>query len=81
MLVAMASEEEILTISELSAHLRVHPTTIYRLLREGRIPGFRVGSAWRFSRVAIEKWERGQVSPLEGRSIPVRPSKGRKSRK
>jgi excisionase family DNA binding protein len=80
-LVAMASEEEILTISELSAHLRVHPTTIYRLLREGRIPGFRVGSAWRFSRTAIEKWERGQVGPLEGRSLPLRLPKGRKARK
>jgi excisionase family DNA binding protein len=55
----MASDEEILTITELSAHLRVHPTTIYRLLREGLIPGFRVGSAWRFNRASIEKWEHG----------------------
>jgi excisionase family DNA binding protein len=79
----MASAEEILTISELSQHLRVHPTTIYRLLREGRIPGFRVGSAWRFSRAAIEVWERGQVGPIEGDSVPVptRKAKGRKPRK
>jgi excisionase family DNA binding protein len=77
----MASEEEILTIVELSEHLRVHPTTIYRLLREGRIPGFRVGSAWRFSRAAIEIWERGQVGPLDGNSSPSRRAKGRKSRK
>ncbi|HYL59910.1 MAG TPA: helix-turn-helix domain-containing protein [Candidatus Acidoferrales bacterium] len=77
----MASEEEILTISELSAHLRVHPTTIYRLLREGRIPGFRVGSAWRFSRAAIEKWERGQVGSRDLESQPSRQSRGRKSRK
>ena len=62
----VASAEEILTISELSTHLRVHPTTIYRLLREGRIPGFRVGSAWRFSRAAIEVWEHGQVGPIDG---------------
>lgn len=53
----MTQNDDILTITELSAHLRVHPTTIYRLLRQGRIPGFRVGSAWRFSRTAIEKWE------------------------
>ena len=79
----MASSEEILTISELSAHLRVHPTTIYRLLREGRIPGFRVGSAWRFSRAAIEVWEHGQVGPIDGdgTSAPTRKSKGRKPRK
>jgi excisionase family DNA binding protein len=79
----MASAEEILTISELSAHLRVHPTTIYRLLREGRIPGFRVGSAWRFSRAAIEVWEHGQVGPIDGDAIsaPTRKAKGRKPRK
>ena len=76
----MASSEDILTISELSAHLRVHPTTIYRLLREGRIPGFRVGSAWRFSRAAIEVWEHGQAEPLEA-TAPPRKAKGRKPRK
>ncbi|HEY6420528.1 MAG TPA: helix-turn-helix domain-containing protein [Candidatus Binataceae bacterium] len=73
----MASEEEILTIGELSEHLRVHPTTIYRLLREGRIPGFRVGSAWRFSRSAIEKWERGQDGAIDGEQT----SRGRRKRK
>ncbi len=79
----MASAEEILTITELSAHLRVHPTTIYRLLREGRIPGFRVGSAWRFSRAAIEVWEHGQVGPIDGGGgpAPQRKVKGRKPRK
>jgi excisionase family DNA binding protein len=81
--VTMASAEDILTIAELSAHLRVHPTTIYRLLREGRIPGFRVGSAWRFSRTAIEVWEHDQVSPIEvdGHTAPARKAKGRKPRK
>ncbi|HJU10097.1 MAG TPA: helix-turn-helix domain-containing protein, partial [Candidatus Binataceae bacterium] len=52
--------EEIFTIKELSEHLRVHPTTIYRLLRQGRLPGFRVGSNWRFNRSAIEAWEKLQ---------------------
>lgn len=77
----MASEEEILTITELSEHLRVHPTTIYRLLHEGQIPGFRVGSAWRFSRASIEKWERGGHGPINGDSAPTRKPKGRKPRK
>jgi len=77
----MASEEEILTISELSAHLRVHPTTIYRLLREGRIPGFRVGSAWRFNRASIEKWEHGELGAIEAELAPRRKPKGRKAKK
>ena len=69
----MAAEDEIYTIKELSEHLRVHPTTIYRLLRQGRLPGFRVGSNWRFNRAAIEQWERLQASepqPRGGRGRP-----------
>jgi excisionase family DNA binding protein len=58
----MAAPDEIFTIKELSEHLRVHPTTIYRLLRQGRLPGFRVGSNWRFNRAAIEQWEVAQVA-------------------
>jgi excisionase family DNA binding protein len=76
----MASEEEeIFTIKELSDHLRVHPTTIYRLLRQGRLPGFRVGSNWRFNRAAIEQWERLQAlepHPPAGRGRPKIEKKG-----
>lgn len=77
----MVASEEILTIAELSEHLRVHPTTIYRLLREGKIPGFRVGSAWRFNRAAIEKWERGHAETLGGKPAPTHRLRGRKARK
>jgi excisionase family DNA binding protein len=80
----MAQNDDILTITELSEHLRVHPTTIYRLLRQGRIPGFRVGSAWRFSRTAIEKWEGTDGGMIENHSPKVhrRPSQSNsKSRK
>src|SRR6266446_1795264 len=45
----MALDDEIYTIKELSEHLRVHRATIYRLLRQGRLPGFRVGGDWRFT--------------------------------
>jgi excisionase family DNA binding protein len=64
----MPTADEIFTIKELSEHLRVHPTTIYRLLRQGSLPGFRVGSNWRFSRQAIEQWERDQAGRLGGPS-------------
>ncbi len=55
------AEDRILTVKELSEYLRVHPTTIYRLLKQERLPGFRVASGWRFSRAAIERWEREQA--------------------
>ena len=72
---AAVSQDEIFTIKELSEHLRVHPTTIYRLLRQGRLPGFRVGSNWRFNRAAIEQWEQTQATEID---IPI--ARGRRKR-
>jgi excisionase family DNA binding protein len=50
------SPATILTVQELSEYLRVHPRTIYRLLRHKQIPGFRVGGAWRFDMDMIDRW-------------------------
>ncbi len=50
----------VLTVKEVSVYLRVHPTTIYRLLRSNQIPGFLVGSEWRFHVDAIDRWSRGE---------------------
>jgi excisionase family DNA binding protein len=46
----------VLTVRELAAYLRVHQTTVYRLLREQKLPAFRVGADWRFERAEIERW-------------------------
>lgn len=53
-------DSKVLTVSELSEYLQIHKTTIYRQLRAGKLPGFRIGSDWRFSREAIEQWLRDQ---------------------
>lgn len=47
---------KVMTVTELAVYLRVHRTTLYRLLRRGELPGFRVGSDWRFDLDAIERW-------------------------
>ncbi len=51
----------VLTVRELAGYLRVHQATVYRLLKEQklpafRVPAFRVGADWRFNREAIERW-------------------------
>jgi excisionase family DNA binding protein len=55
------SLSRILTVREVSEYLRVHPTTIYRLLRLKQIPGFLVGSDWRFDIDTIDRWSRGET--------------------
>ena len=51
----MPSDDEILTVKELCDLLRLHPTTVYKLVRQGKIPRFRVGNEWRFRRGVIER--------------------------
>ena len=56
--------DEILTIKELSAYLKTSEKTIYRLLSKNEIPAFKVGTAWRFKKQAIDLWieEQGKAS-------------------
>jgi excisionase family DNA binding protein len=65
----MASSDEVgakvLKISELSSYLRIHRSTIYRLLKNRELPAFRVGSDWRFSVEAIDRWRLAQVAKVE----------------
>jgi len=59
--VATTLRNKYLTVAELSEYLQIHRTTIYRMLRQGKLPGFRIGSDWRFSLDAIEQWQREQT--------------------
>ena len=52
----MVRDQDILTVKELSDLLRLHPTTVYKLVRQGKIPSFRVGNEWRFRKDAIMRW-------------------------
>jgi excisionase family DNA binding protein len=38
---------EVMTEDEVAAYLKVHPTTVYRLLKRKGLPGFKVGSEFR----------------------------------
>ena len=46
----------VLTVRDLSNYLRIHPSTVYRLLKTGQLPAFRVGSDWRFNVEEIDRW-------------------------
>ena len=46
----------VLKVRDLSNYLRIHPSTVYRLLKTGQLPAFRVGSDWRFNVEEIDRW-------------------------
>jgi excisionase family DNA binding protein len=50
------ANRRILTVSELAEHLNVHRITIYRLLKNGNLPGFKIGRVWRFDLDEIGQW-------------------------
>lgn len=53
----MGSEPgDVLTIGELSIYLKIPKPTLYKLAREGALPGTKVGKHWRFHRDAVVKW-------------------------
>ncbi|OHX35195.1 DNA-binding protein [Methylomonas sp. LWB] len=58
------SEGEILTIKQVAEYLQVTERTIYRLAAAKKIPAFKVGGTWRFSRSAIDAWIKQQT--IEG---------------
>jgi excisionase family DNA binding protein len=62
----------ILTLTEVARYLRVHPSTIYRLLKLNQLPAFRVGSDWRFKLEDIDKFRFG-VDETAPKKAPTKP--------
>lgn len=46
----------ILTVDEISDYLKIPKSTIYKLVREGKIPAQKIGRHWRFRKEAIDHW-------------------------
>ena len=52
----MRKPMETYTVDEVAQALKLHPYTIRRLSREGKIPAFKFGGQWRFRKSEIEAW-------------------------
>ena len=48
--------DEIMTLEEVAAYLKVKPQTIYTWAQEKRIPAAKLGKEWRFKRSIIDVW-------------------------
>jgi excisionase family DNA binding protein len=51
-----APKTDILMIKDVADYLKVTERTIYRLAASKKIPAFKVGGSWRFSRGDIDMW-------------------------
>jgi excisionase family DNA binding protein len=48
--------DDVLTIKELAAYLKIPQSTLYKLVREGKIPSQKIGRHWRFRKGGIDRW-------------------------
>jgi excisionase family DNA binding protein len=55
---SLSEAAPVLTVRELAEYLKVHPSTIYRLLKTRQLPAFKLGGGWRFNVEEIERWRR-----------------------
>ena len=49
-------DSKVYTIQELAAHLHVHPSTVYRMLKRHQFAGFKMGRDWRFNTEHVQQW-------------------------
>ena len=45
----------IMTVDEVADYLKLSKITVYKLTQKGEIPGFRIGSSWRYNRQVIDE--------------------------
>jgi excisionase family DNA binding protein len=50
------SREEVLTLAEAAAYLRLSEDDLVGLVREQGLPGRRIGHEWRFLKAALQEW-------------------------
>ncbi len=47
---------DVLTIDELSVYLKIPKSSLYKLVRGGKVPCQKIGRHWRFRKKAIDRW-------------------------
>lgn len=68
-------EKEMLTVRELADYLNLNEKIVYRLVRQGKIPGTRTTGKWTFSRYLIRSWiESNSLEGFSGWRFPPRSS-------
>lgn len=65
---------EVLTLQQVARLLRLHSSTVYRMVKRGEIPAVKVGRVWRFSKDALDTWLSGGIrrgAGVRGRGRPA----------
>ena len=55
-------DSEFLTVEEVAEYLRLPVSTVYKLVQDRKLPGFKVGKHWRFRKETFQEWIKEQES-------------------
>jgi PTS system nitrogen regulatory IIA component len=64
--------DEILTAAQVADLLQLHPRTVYKLVKQGSIPGKKFGGGWRFNRNEIIRLLSVAMGPADSKEIEER---------
>ncbi len=56
------AKKSYLSIEEVADRFGINVTTVYRLVQRGELPGFKMGSQWRFSEDFLNSWVADKVT-------------------
>jgi excisionase family DNA binding protein len=61
-----------LDLDDLEDYLKIPKSTLYKLAREGRLPGHKIGRAWRFHQNEVDEWIKSgrQLRTEKGKDKP-----------
>jgi excisionase family DNA binding protein len=54
--------EPLLTVKQVADYLKIDKFTVYRLVTQGKLPAYKVGSQWRFNRKLLDRWLRQNLN-------------------
>lgn len=52
----LANQKEYLSVADMANEFGIHEMTFYRMIRDKKIPAFKIGSQWRVRRADLNKW-------------------------
>jgi len=52
----MTKSKQVMTVKDMADYMDMHPMTIYKYVKDGKIPAFKIGSSWRIRNDSIQKW-------------------------
>jgi excisionase family DNA binding protein len=62
--------EKLYTVEQISAMIEMHPKTVQRYIREGRLKAQKIGKAWRVGGHDLSVFLEGTKDKVEDRKVP-----------